>query len=160
MRIGLVGIMLILCGCAPQTLREAEARVRQEFPDVHQISPADLQKWLDDPTRPPPVLIDTRGADEYAVSHLHGAINLQDSTPPISRDEPIVVYCSVGYRSSRYARELQHAGFTDVSNLEGSIFAWANEGRPIERDGLPVNVVHPYDQRWAKLLAASHRGDP
>ena len=55
-----------------------------------------------------------------------------------ARDTPIVVYCSVGYRSARVARWLGRQGFTNVRNLDGSLFAWANEGRPMEADGRPV----------------------
>lgn len=45
----------------------------------------------------------------------------------IKPDSHIVVYCSVSYRSSILARRLQDMGFTNVYNLEGSIFKWANE---------------------------------
>ena len=37
-------------------------------------------------------------------------------------------------------------------NLEGSIFRWAGEGRPVYRDGVRVEQVHPYDDRWGALL--------
>ena len=43
-------------------------------------------------------------------------------------------------------------GFTNVRNLEGSIFEWANQGHPVERAGAPVNEVHPYDESWGTLL--------
>ena len=55
----------------------------------------------------------------------------------------IVVYCSVGYRSSELAEFLMKTGFTEVYNLEGSIFRWANEGRPVYRAEERVRVVHP-----------------
>jgi hypothetical protein len=50
------------------------------------------------------------------------------------------------------AERLQKAGFTNVMNLEGSIFQWANEGRPVYRDAAEVQQVHPYDGIWGKLL--------
>jgi hypothetical protein len=37
-------------------------------------------------------------------------------------------------------------------NLEGSIFQWANECRPVYRDAAEVQQVHPYDGIWGKLL--------
>jgi hypothetical protein len=50
------------------------------------------------------------------------------------------------------AERLQKAGFTRVRNLEGSIFEWANEGRPLVREGKKVTTVHPYDTTWGRLL--------
>jgi 3-mercaptopyruvate sulfurtransferase SseA len=62
------------------------------------------------------------------------------------------VYCSVGIRSARVADRLRHAGIGAVYNLDGSIFRWASEGRPVVRDGEPVRAVHPYNAVWGRLL--------
>jgi rhodanese-related sulfurtransferase len=70
----------------------------------------------------------------------------------IDPDRPIVVYCSVGYRSSILAGKLQDMGFKEVYNLEESIFKWANEGRPLVQGKVTVRKVHPYDTRWESLL--------
>ena len=67
-------------------------------------------------------------------------------------DMPIVAYCSVGYRSSELVQKLTERGFTNVKNLDGSIFEWANRGYPVERDGEEVREVHPFDDRWGTLL--------
>ena len=76
-------------------------------------------------------------------------------------DTPVVAYCSVGYRSAGLADGLGQRGYTRVYNLEGSLFQWANEGRPlVDADG-PVNVVHPYGEPWSDLLDEARRGpDP
>ena len=58
----------------------------------------------------------------------------------------------MGWRSSELARELQRRGWTNVHDLEGSIFAWANEGRTVVRGGEPVREVHPFDEDWGRLL--------
>jgi len=70
----------------------------------------------------------------------------------LDRDAPIVAYCSVGYRSSELVQKLRERGFTNIRNLEGSIFEWANGGRSVERDGRGVEEVHPFDEQWGKLL--------
>lgn len=133
--------------------------IRLQFPDVSRVTTGQLAAWLDDPERLPPLLLDVRTTQEFAVSHLPGAIPVppdagaDDLHESVSKDRPIVVYCSVGYRSSVMARRLLEAGFEDVANLEGSIFEWANEGRPVVRDGELVEEVHPYDDRWGRLLA-------
>jgi hypothetical protein len=72
-------------------------------------------------------------------------------------DLPIVTYCSVGYRSGAFAERLRSAGFTNVVNLEGSIFRWANEGRPLFRSARPVTEVHPYNRTWGLLLKEDRR---
>ena len=46
---------------------------------------------------------------------------------------PVIVYCSAGYRGATLARRLQRFGRRDVWNLEGGIFAWANEGFEVVR---------------------------
>ena len=70
----------------------------------------------------------------------------------VDPDRSIVVYCSVGYRSSILAEKLQDMGFTKVYNLEGSIFKWDNEGRPLVQGKVTVRKVHPYNAHWGNLL--------
>ena len=43
-------------------------------------------------------------------------------------------------------------GVTTAVNLEGSIFAWANEGLPVYRGETEVDEVHPFDDSWGTLL--------
>lgn len=132
--------------------------VREKFPGVNQMSTEEFAKWLADPSRPAPVILDARTAKEFEISRIAGARNVPKGTPveaamgAAAKDAPVVVYCSVGYRSSQFAEKLQKAGYTKVWNLEGSIFQWANEGRPIVDARGPASVVHPYDAEWGKLL--------
>ena len=118
------------------------AKVRSDFPEVRRISTAELAAWLNDRSRPAPLLLDVRTPAEYEVSHLAGAKQVEpDALAAIVRepkDRPIVTYCSVGYRSGGFAKKLGEAGFTNVMNLEGSIFRWANEGRPVFRGARAV----------------------
>ena len=73
-------------------------------------------------------------------------------TAGMPKETPIVTYCAVGYRSGALATKLREAGFTNVRNLEGSIFQWANEHRPLVREDQPVTTVHPYSSLWGRLL--------
>ena len=63
-----------------------------------------------------------------------------------------MTYCAVGYKSGALATKLREAGFTNVRNLEGSIFQWANRRRPLVREDQPVTTVHPYSSLWGRLL--------
>jgi rhodanese-related sulfurtransferase len=135
----------------------------RKFPDVQWIDGAELARWREDPGRAPPVVLDARTADEYAVSHLAGALRIDPYRPLLrplrgfSKDTAIVVYGSVGYRSARVADWLQRQGYTQVYNLEGSMFQWANDGRPMFRNGRPTLQVHPYDPNWGLMLESQYR---
>lgn len=139
-------------------------KVRHDFPGIRRTDPKQVADWLNDKSRAQPILLDVRTAPEYDVSHIHGARRVEPdaaaSTIKLPKDEPIVTYCSVGYRSGGFAKKLQDAGYTNVQNMAGSIFQWANEGRPVERDGQQVDKVHPYNATWAKLLKPELRADP
>ena len=144
------------CSAPPNDWTSVKELVRDRFPEVHQMSVDELASRLDDAAQPP-LLIDVREQKEYDVSHLPGAVWAQgDQLEQVVRDagpdREVVLYCSVGYRSSEAAQRLRAAGFDKVSNLEGSIFEWANSGRPVERDGDTVREVHPYDEEWGRLL--------
>jgi len=47
---------------------------------------------------------------------------------------------------------MQRAGVANVFNLTGSIFRWANEGRPLRSGDERVQAVHPFDEDWGRLL--------
>jgi rhodanese-related sulfurtransferase len=136
----------------------ARAIIALRFPGVRSIDPAGVSAWLADASRRPPLLVDVREPAEYEVSHLPEAVNapLSGGTERIltrlAPETPVVTYCSVGYRSAIAATRLRAAGHTNVINLEGSIFEWANEGRPLERNGEPTRKVHPYSPWFTWLL--------
>lgn len=133
--------------------------LRHRFPKVEWISTRELADWLGSKDRPPPLLLDVRTQEEWNVSHLPGArrvdpnASVETAAAGIAKTTPVVTYCAVGYRSGDLATRLRAAGFTNVRNLEGSIFEWANEHRPLVRDDQPVKIVHPYSALWGRLLA-------
>jgi rhodanese-related sulfurtransferase len=130
-------------------------KIQTDFPAAKQISAAQfLSSYKNKQYR----LLDIREPSEYAVSHLRGAVNVANSEMALqylqtsNKDIPIIVYCSVGYRSSAVAVDLQAEGYRNVYNLKGGIFAWANQSRPLFQKQLPVKKVHPYDRYWSVLL--------
>jgi rhodanese-related sulfurtransferase len=133
--------------------------LRHKFPKVEWISTGELADWLADTRRPAPVLLDVRTPEEWDVSRLPGARRVEpkadagSAAAGLPKDTPIVTYCAVGYRSGEMADRLRAAGFTNVRNLEGSIFQWANEHRPLTRDKEHVTQVHPYNSFWGRLLS-------
>lgn len=144
------------------TLSLLKIFIKLKFPTVSQVTTAELNTWLLDSTKPQLFVLDARTPAEYAVSHLKSAVRIDPvaldiATLSTSKDTPIVVYCSVGYRSAKIAQQLQTEGFTQVFNLSGGLFQWANEGRAIFKDDQhPTQLVHPYDVVWGKLLKTNY----
>ena len=105
------------------------------------------------------LFLDAREPQEYAVSHLPGARFLGYDDPDyaaldtVPKDTPIVLYCSVGYRSEKMGRALRKRGFTNVRNLYGSLFEWVNAGYPVvDRAGYPTHRVHTYNKKWSRWV--------
>ncbi|GAX62424.1 rhodanese-related sulfurtransferase [Candidatus Scalindua japonica] len=133
--------------------------VRNKYPDVKQLQTDELYSWLTNLKKESIFLIDARTKEEFQGSHISGAENISYKCKNLLKyltnirpDTPIVVYCSVGYRSSNLAGKLQTLDFKEVYNLEGSIFKWANEGRPLVQGQKKVYCVHPYNTHWGSLL--------
>jgi rhodanese-related sulfurtransferase len=105
------------------------------------------------------ILLDTRALEEYQVSHLPKA-NFIDykkfsthDLDTLDRRTPVVLYCSVGYRSERIGEKLIAIGFRDVKNLYGGIFEWVNSGNPVvNAAGQPTENVHTYNRNWSQWL--------
>ena len=137
--------------------------VALKFRDVRQVSPEELVAWMKDPNRPPPLLIDARPSEQFVVSHIDGAVNIDPAAPDmtplarVSRDQPVVVYDGPGVMGAATVVGLQGAGFTRVSNLDGGLFLWANEGNPIVTGNGPVSKVHPINGWWGRLLKGRYR---
>ncbi len=148
-----------------QDLRWAMVKnlIRVKFPAVRHVSADSLSAWMHRRDEDALLLLDTRPEEEFSIGHLADAVRIDpDQTDwevlsDVPRDRRIVTYCSVGYRSSAVAERLSDLGFADVHNLDGGIFEWANESRPVYRGEMRVRKVHPYDSRWGKLLDPSLR---
>ena len=73
-------------------------------------------------------VVDVRGPGEFAAGHLDGAVHvpvaqLRRRIGELRSDQPTVVYCAGGYRSSIGASVLRAAGFSDVSDVLGGFEA-------------------------------------
>lgn len=129
------------------------------YPDVPQMSAQGLAALLEQGQVP--ILLDARRYEEYRVSHLPQAQwaprDLEGhALSPRPIDQPVVIYCSVGVRSTKMARRLRRQGINAV-NLAGSIFQWAIEQRPLAGPGAERGWVHPYNDLWGILLPPRHR---
>ena len=107
------------------------------------------------------LLFDAREKVEFETSHIKNALfvgydkfNLEKINNKIpNKNDKIIVYCSLGIRSSTIAIKLKKAGYTNVLNLYGGIFEWKNSGyRVYNRDEKETEKVHTYKQEWSKWL--------
>ena len=110
---------------------------------------------------PNALILDAREREEYAVSHLPNAVFIgyknfeKDALLNVPKDKPIVVYCSIGYRSEKIGEKLQKLGFTKVYNLYGSIFEWINEdNQVVDSQGVVTKKVHKFNKNWGKWVDA------
>ena len=111
------------------------------------------------------LIFDTRPPEEYNVSHLPRALQVDPQMPAEKflaqygdslKHKNVVFYCSVGYRSSHFLQRAQKSleknGAQAAFNLQGGIFRWFNEDNPVvDADG-PTDKVHPYDKIWGALV--------
>ena len=159
----LIGAGVALVAGRPLAFEVVRRMTDRKFPDLRWTDAAELAGSLEQPGRPQPVLLDARTRAEYEVSHLKGALRMDPYRPLLRplrgmpKDTLIVVYSSVGYRSARLADWLARQGYTRVFNLEGSLFGWANDGRPMFHEDRPTVRVHPYDERWGLMLESPYR---
>jgi L-ascorbate metabolism protein UlaG (beta-lactamase superfamily)/rhodanese-related sulfurtransferase len=115
-------------------------------------------------------LVDVRTAEEYAASHLPGAINidwrgndfLDKVNAFLSKDRPTMVYCRSGRRSAEAAALLDGIGIKTY-NMLGGYLAWTEAGKPTstfvtERFMTPEN--EPVDITYIKhaTLAIKYKG--
>lgn len=110
------------------------------------------------------LLVDVRPVAEWSVSHLPGAFRSEDADDVLAearrrRLDRIIVYCSIGERSSQLAeRALVRDPGLRIADLAGGIFSWVCEDRPlVDADGQPTRLVHPYNATWGALLPADRR---
>ena len=113
---------LLLCGCGAKETKE---------PVYMNITPAQAKELMD--TEENYVILDVRTQEEYAESHIPGAILIPDyeiaetaETILKDKDQLILVYCRSGRRSKRAAQELEKLGYTNIKEF-GGITQWPYE---------------------------------
>jgi rhodanese-related sulfurtransferase len=78
-----------------------------------------------------PFLLDLRAAEDYALGHIPGAVNIgakvlftAENLAKLPDNKPIVVYCYTGQTSSQAVSVLNMLGY-DATNLKFGMPAWA-----------------------------------
>lgn len=107
------------------------------------------------------LLLDAREQEEYKVSHLekaifvgHTAFNAEMFEIQFpDKNQPIVVYCSIGVRSEQIGEKLLKLGYTNVQNLYGGIFEWINkENVVVGANSEVTDSIHTFSKEWEKYV--------
>ena len=158
--ISALSLALTACSQGSDGLETLQAEIVSSHASVAQISPEAFQAL--NPSEF--LLLDIREPEEFAVSRLPGAIWVSPKADAESAliqigdvtGKTIIVYCSVGVRSSRFAERTQddfiEMGATSVANLEYGIFGWHNDQKDLEDAAGSTDAVHPYDAFWERYL--------
>ena len=140
--------------------KSVDGKIEREFPSVQTVSTDVLLMRYEAADATLPIIIDVREIGEFRVSHLNEALHLESAEAifdaiadrGLSKDTEIILYCSVGYRSASVAADLKERGFTQVLNLEHSLFEWANKGYPMTSSSGSTDKVHPFNKAWSVLV--------
>lgn len=86
-----------------------------------EVSSLDRSEW---------VMLDVRTAEEHALGHIGGSVNipvdsLRKRINEVPKGKKILVYCAVGLRGYVATRMLEQHGFADVYNLTGGYKTYA-----------------------------------
>ena len=106
---------------------------------MNQLSAPDLAAWLQDATRPQPLLLDVCEPWEVQTASLAGITAIPMQQIPQRTDEigqlrnpaaGIVAICHHGSRSMQVAAFLERQGLGPLHNLAGGMEAWSREVDP------------------------------
>ncbi|MCY3598492.1 MAG: rhodanese-like domain-containing protein [Gemmatimonadetes bacterium] len=152
-------VLLAATGCTGQTpaagltddeklarVEEMVAEVERRFPDVEAVTVEDVGRLLETGSV---VLVDARAPREREVSWIPGSITSDEfeQDPDRYADRTVVAYCTIGHRSSEYAKRQNEQG-RRVLNLRGSLLAWTHAGAPLVGPDGPTHRLHVYGETW------------
>jgi rhodanese-related sulfurtransferase len=162
-------LMAIVIGVAlwlaywPWRWGRVKEEVRMQYPAVKRIDAPTLQSWMANRTVAPPVLLDVRSVAEFQTSHLPGARRIDPGATLAENglagfeSAQLVIYDAVGFEAAAFAGDLMRRAFIDVQVLEGGIFQWANERRPLAGPGGSTDKVLPGPSEYISLLHRARR---
>ncbi|HEX6995598.1 MAG TPA: rhodanese-like domain-containing protein [Gammaproteobacteria bacterium] len=112
--------------------------------DAAAIPPIDTHVLLDYLAgRAPFMLLDARSPEEYAVGHVHNAVNVPHDAVedyldvlPEDRAAPLVTYCKTGKRALELAARLRELGYENVRVLGPKQMFWSDTA-PMFNCGAP-----------------------
>lgn len=152
-------VLVAVAGCAGQASRadltdeqklarveEMVEEVERRFPEVEAVTVEEVGRLLETGSV---VLVDARAPREREISWIPGSITSEEfeQDPDRYADRTVVAYCTIGHRSSEYAKRQNEEG-RPVLNLRGSLLSWTHAGAPLVGPDGPTNRLHVYGETW------------
>jgi rhodanese-related sulfurtransferase len=86
------------------------------------------------------VVVDVCSAEEFAASHINGAINVpldqlegRLASAVKNKSLPLILVCAAGSRSKRAQAVAQKLGYQKVHSLQGGLKAWKEANLPVTK---------------------------
>lgn len=133
-----------------EVLLEMMEHNRRSFPDAEEVDIATLISLMQQSSV---VMVDVRTDAERNVSLIPNAISAAEFELAISEHQGkiVICYCTIGYRSAKYAQEMKRRGVR-VASFNGSIVAWCQAGKKLTTPGgCSTTLVHTYGPQWDLL---------
>lgn len=121
----------------------------KSFPGIPDISVEELIKIKREKKV---ILVDVRDPEEWKISMIPGAITKETFLDDLQhyKEYVIIPYCTIGYRSGLYTKELSDKKLNSV-NLRGGVLAWAHAKQIFTSTDGDSQKVHVYSERWNLL---------
>ncbi len=123
---------------------------RRAFPEADEVDVANVIELMKQENV---VTVDVRTAAERKVSIIPGALTAAEFERTIGNHagKTIICYCTIGYRSAKYAQTMKQRG-VPISSFNGSIIAWCQAGQKLTtQEGHDTKQVHIYGPKWNLL---------
>lgn len=141
----------------PQVVTSMATSIEKQFPSVSHITIEEFIKLKDQNQKT--ILVDVRSEEERTVSIIPGAISKEEFLKNLDKykGHKIVSYCTIGYRSSTFSKEMSKKNIK-VFNLKESALGWAHRKKDfVTKDGKKTKKVHVYGEAW-DLLPSDYQG--
>jgi len=110
--------------------------IRTRLSGVTEVGPGEATRMLNHDNA---VMIDMRSVEDFRGGHVVDAINVpsDDNLSSLDkfRNQPVIVYCNSGSRSTGLCSKLRKQGFTSVYHLKGGILGWQKAELPLSKRG-------------------------
>jgi len=119
---------------------------QKTFPEIPDMDPRPAMKQV---KKRKMVFIDVRESKEQQVSMLPEAITVKAylENPDKYKDHVKIAYCTIAYRSGKFAQKLKDRGIT-IINLRGGILAWIHDGGKVYSEHGQTNRIHVFGRKW------------
>lgn len=129
-----------------QIVYDMYADYKKSFPEVQDISPKQAMELMESGNI---VFVDSRKSKEQKISMLPNAVTENDFMKNLEqyRNQVIIGYCTISYRSGKLARKLREKGLK-MLNLKGGLLAWVHEGGKVYDASGETKRIHVYRKKW------------